>query len=119
MEMKSQCTLYQTIDRLTAEIHRIQKVQRFVARADRAVKAGRDEVLRRMGFSAEHIEDLKQTASRSKKSAFPSYLRSNNAATIGYLRREIAALQRYLCTCSTGSKKIHGPSAAPPISYDV
>ena len=100
METKAQCAIHQAIVRLTAEIQRIRQAQSLIARADRALKDDRDDVLRKMGFGSEHIKELKQSVALSKSSAFPKFVRRNNAATVGYLRREVATLQRHLCTCS-------------------
>lgn len=100
MKTKMQCAMHQTIVRLTAEIDRIQQAQRLIAEADRALRAGRDDVLRTMGFGREHIEELKRSAVTSKDSAFPSFTKRNNAATVCYLRREVATLQRYLSNCN-------------------
>jgi len=105
-----QCAIQQTIVRLTAEIHRIRRVQNFIVMADRALKAGRDDTLRKMGFDTEHINELKQSVALSKSSAFPKFVRRNNAATIGYLRREVATLQRYLHACSTRLSHFDGDS---------
>lgn len=101
MEMKEKCAIHQTIVRLTTEIRRIRQAQSMIARADRALKADRDDLLLQMGFGSEHIKELKQSVALSKSSAFPKFVRRNNAATVGYLRREVATLQRHLCACST------------------
>lgn len=96
MELMSQCALQQSIEHILAEIRRIQQVQKLIARADRALKSGRDDVLRALGFGDEHIAVLKKAASTSRGSAFPDYVRRNNARTVRYLRRQLANQQASL-----------------------
>lgn len=100
MELISECAKHQSVERILAEIRRIRQVQKLIARADRALKSGRDDVLRSLGFGDEHIVELKKMAATSRGSAFPNYTRRNNARTVRYLRRQLATHQRQQCNCS-------------------
>ncbi len=84
-----------------AEIGRIRQAQKMMATADHAIRDGRDDILRTLGFGDEHIQDLKRIAAAGKRSAFPKYVRRNNAATIRFIRKEVAALQSIQCSCQT------------------
>jgi hypothetical protein len=116
MAAQAHCAIHQTIVRLTGEIQRIRQAQRLIACADRALRAGRDDVLRNMGFGIEHIEELKRAAALSHDSAFPKFVRRNNALMVGFLRREVATLQRYFCACSVCVAKNDRDSTARTIS---
>lgn len=105
METKSQCPMHDATWRLLGQIRRIRQVQKIMGMADQAIKNGRDDILRALGFGDEHIGELKQIAAAGKNSAFPKYVRDNNAATIRFLRKELAAVQGRPCTCPKGASE--------------
>lgn len=75
-----------TIDKLQAEIGRLQASQKMMRDANAAVRSGDDAALQAMGFSEEHIAELKQR-DLAGRTAFPDYALRNNNNSIRYLRR--------------------------------
>ncbi|MET3135468.1 hypothetical protein AAKU55_005778 [Oxalobacteraceae bacterium GrIS 1.11] len=103
MEIKSQCDMHQTTARYLAHIDQVRQAQKMMRRADRALKNGRDDVLRTLGFQDGHIEELKMAATTSGGSAFPRYTWRHNATMIKRLRRELAILRHQPCSCVAGN----------------
>ena len=80
------------IAKMQAEIDRLHASQKMMRDANTALTKHDDAALRSMGFSEDHIADLKIRSSRGR-TGFPDYALRNNDINIRCLERCIAALQ--------------------------
>lgn len=80
------------IAKLQAEIDRLQASQKMMHDANAALVKQDDDALRSMGFSEEHISDLK-IRSKAGRTGFPGYALRNNDSNIRCLKKCMAALQ--------------------------
>lgn len=74
------------LEKLHAEINRLQASQKLMRDANRALIREDDVALRSMGFSEEHIAELKFRLSTGRR-AFPDYLFRNNENDIRSLKK--------------------------------
>ena len=80
------------IAKLQAEIDRLQASQKMMRDANAALAKQDDAALRSMGFSEDHICDLKIRSSAGR-TGFPDYSIRNNDSNIRSLKKCMAALQ--------------------------
>lgn len=80
------------IAKMQVEIDRLQASQKMMRDANAALSKQDDAALRSMGFSDDHIADLKIRSSRGR-TGFPDYALRNNDMNIRCLKRCMAALQ--------------------------
>lgn len=80
------------IAKMQAEIDRLHASQKMMRDANAALTKQDDAALRSMGFSEDHITDLKIRCSRGR-TGFPDYALRNNDINIRCLKRCIAVLQ--------------------------
>ncbi len=74
-----------SIEKLQADIERLQASQKMMRDANAALRKGDDESLRAMGFSEEHIADLKERK-LAGRAGFPDYSLRNNNSNIRWLK---------------------------------
>jgi hypothetical protein len=80
------------IEKLQADIDRLQASQKMMRDANAALTKQDDAALRLMGFSEDHISDLKIRRSAGR-TGFPDYAIRNNDSNIRCLKRCMATLQ--------------------------
>ncbi|WP_321959577.1 hypothetical protein [Burkholderia cenocepacia] len=81
-----------TIEKLEAEIDRLKASQKMMRAANTALRKGDDNALRALGFSEEHIAELKQQDFVGRV-GFPQSALRNNNADIRRLKKRINELQ--------------------------
>ncbi|AUT76819.1 hypothetical protein C2L64_52510 (plasmid) [Paraburkholderia hospita] len=80
------------IEKLEAEIERLKASQKMMRAANTALRKGDDNALRALGFSEEHIGELK-TKDFAGRVGFPQSALRNNNADIRRLKKRIAEVQ--------------------------
>ncbi|WVK06404.1 hypothetical protein AB8807_22220 (plasmid) [Xanthomonas campestris pv. olitorii] len=80
------------IEKLEAEIERLKASQKMMRAANTALRKNDDNALRALGFSEEHIAELK-TQDFAGRVGFPQSALRNNNADIRRLKKRIAELQ--------------------------
>ncbi|MCS6429187.1 hypothetical protein [Burkholderia thailandensis] len=80
------------IEKLEAEIERLKASQKMMRTANTALRKGDDNALRALGFSEEHIAELKKQDFAGRV-GFPQSALRNNNADIRRLKKRIAELQ--------------------------
>lgn len=79
-----------SIERLEEELQRLKASQSMIHEVNAALQQGDDEALRVLGFSREHIADLKKKMTKGKgKPCFPRYAFRNNNDNIRTLTKLI------------------------------
>lgn len=78
----------EAIDKLQTEIHRLKASQKMMRDANAALLRGDDQALRALGFSEEHIAELKREV--AGQIGFPESAFGNNDRDIRHLKRRIA-----------------------------
>ena len=82
------------IEKLQVEINRLQDSQKIMRNANAALRNGDDSALRSMGFSEEHIADLKERYF-SGRVGFPDYAFRNNSSNIRSLKKCMQGLRAH------------------------
>lgn len=81
-----------SIEKLQADIERLQASQKMMRDANAALRKGDDKSLRAMGFSEEHIADLKER-NFAGRAGFPNYALRNNNSSIRFLNKRMKELR--------------------------
>ena len=81
-----------SIEKLEAEIERLKASQKMMRAANTALRKNDDNTMRTLGFSEEHIAELKIQDFAGHVGFPPSALRNNNA-DIRWLKKRIAELR--------------------------
>lgn len=89
--------IHHAIACLDVEVERILRSHMTMRNANLALRSGRDDILRSMHFSDDHIVEL-QARFQVGRTGFPEYVFRNNINLIRSLRKQQAVLYRQIAS---------------------
>ena len=102
------------IAKLQAKLAFLEAYQSLMVRANKAIRANKDDVLIKMGFTQAQIDGLKKP-DFAGRIGFADYMTSNNNAEIGRTRKRLKALMA--AQTPAGGETAALPAAKGDISY--